>query len=159
VGENDRVTKVDERAHVPALDVAALERLAAALDQKGVVAAMIIGSQARREASALADVDLAVWLEDGLSGAERRSLRARLHGASAAALRTSEVDLVVLNDASPLLRHRALRDRKLIVDRDEQQRVRVEVRSVLEYLDTAPLRALRLEALRARLASDSFGRP
>lgn len=151
--------KVDERAHVPALGAAARARLATALDQEGVVAAMLIGSQARGDASALADVDVDVWLDERLPDVERRTLRARLHGASSSALRTDEVDLVVLNGAPPLLRHRALRDRLLLVERDHERRVRLEVRSVLDYLDTAPLRAARAAALRTRLAADSFGRP
>ena len=153
------MTKVDERAHVPALDAAALRRLAAAFDWEGVVAAMVIGSQARGPASPLADVDVAVWTCDELSDGERRTLRARLHAAAASTLRTDEVDLVILNGAPSLLRHRALRDRVLLVDRDFERRVGLEVRSILDNLDTAPLRAARARALQVRLASDSFGRP
>lgn len=80
------MTKIDARARVPALDDAARGRLAGAFDQEGVVAAMVIGSQARGDASQLADVDLAVWLDDEPSGVARRTLRARLHAASATAL-------------------------------------------------------------------------
>ena len=153
------MTKVDERARVPALDGPARERLAAALDREGVVAAMIIGSQASGHASPLSDVDVAVWVGDELSDPERRTLRARLHAAAVSTLRTDEVDLVILNGTPPLLRHRALRERVLLLDRDMERRVGLEVRAVLDYLDTAPLRAARARALRARLASGSFGRP
>ena len=44
------MTKVDENAYVPEIDEAARQRLSEALDKEGVVAAMLIGSQARGEA-------------------------------------------------------------------------------------------------------------
>ncbi|MGI8594320.1 MAG: type VII toxin-antitoxin system MntA family adenylyltransferase antitoxin [Solirubrobacteraceae bacterium] len=153
------MTKIDERAHVPPVDDAARQRLAAALDREGVVAAMLIGSQARGTPSPLSDVDVAVWLDPALSGAERAELRARLDRSSAAALRTDEVDLVILNGAPPLLVHRALRDGVLLVDRHRKARVRLETSALSEYFDTAPLRQARAQALRDRLESGTFGRP
>jgi predicted nucleotidyltransferase len=57
------VTKVDERAVVPGVDDAARRRLAGALDQDGVVSALLFGSQATGKAGALSDIDVAVWLD------------------------------------------------------------------------------------------------
>jgi Nucleotidyltransferase domain len=51
----------DEQSRVPPLDEAALDRLRDALDREGVVAAMLIGSQARGNPGPLSDVDIAVW--------------------------------------------------------------------------------------------------
>jgi predicted nucleotidyltransferase len=66
---------VDEKARVPPLDVEALDRLAQALDREGVVAAMLIGSQARGTAGPLSDVDIGVWHVPGLDPAARLRLR------------------------------------------------------------------------------------
>ncbi len=143
---------------MPRVDAAARERLAGALDVDGVVAALLIGSQARGDAGPLSDVDVGVWVEDRLSGRERWNLRLDLIGRAARALGTDEVQVVMLDAAPPLLRHRAIRDGVRLVDRDARTRVRKEVAAVLEYLDTAPLRFAQNQARRRRIAEDRFGR-
>lgn len=152
------MTKVDERAHVPKLDEAALRRLAEALARESVVAGYLIGSQARDTAGPLSDVDLAVWLDPDLPRERRYDERLGLMGAAARAVGTGEVDVVPLNDAPPLLRQRAIRDGRLLVDRDPRQRVRFETAALVEYLDTAPLRQALAAGLRRRFAEGTFGR-
>lgn len=152
------MTVVDERARVPALDPAALGRLAPALDREGVVAAMLIGSQARGTAGPLSDVDLGVWHQPGLDAAARLRLRLDLATAAARALGVGEVDVVLLNGATPLMRHRAVRDCVRLVERDPKARVRFEARALLDYLDTKPLRAELARGLRHRIEEDRLGR-
>ena len=154
-----RVTRIDERGPPVVVDDAARARLAAALERDGVVAAMLFGSQALDSAGPLSDVDIAVWADPGLDRAERFDLRLELIGAATGALRTEEVDLVVLNDAPPLLRHRALRDSVRLVDRDPRCRIRLETRAILDYLDTKPLREVLGAAALSRLSEGRFGRP
>lgn len=154
------MTRVDERAQVPPLDSEARARLATALDREEVVAAWIFGSQAAGTAGPLSDVDVAVWLGPAAAtGGDGLELRLELTGVAVRALGTGEVDLVVLNDAPPLLAHRALWPRTMILERDHEARVRLETRAVLEYLDTQPLRATLAAGTRDRLAGDRFGRP
>jgi hypothetical protein len=150
---------INETSRVPELDAAALERLSRALDREGVVAAMLIGSQARGTAGPLSDVDIAVWHDPALDPSGRLHLQLELARVASEALRTDEVDIVMLNRAPPLLRHRAIRDAKRLVDRDPPQRVRFEARSLIDYLDTKPLRAERARGLRKRIREDRFGRP
>lgn len=152
------MTVVDERSRVPVLDGAALERLSVALDHEGVVAAMLIGSQARGNPGPLSDIDLAVWHRPALEPRGRFDLRLELAGAAARALGTDEIDVVLLNDAPPLMRHRAIRDGKRLVERDHDERVRLETRAILEYLDTAPLRKQLGLAMRRRMKEGRFGR-
>lgn len=152
------MTRIDEKGSPIVVDGPALDRLATALDRAGVVAAMLFGSQATGGAGPLSDVDVAVWAEPALGRSERFALRLELMALAARALRTDEVDLVVLNDAPPLLRHRALRDSARVVDRDPRVRVRLETRAILDYLDTKPLRELFGIALLDRLAEGRFGR-
>ena len=152
------MTVVDEKARVPPLDAAALARLAGALDREGVVAAMLIGSQARRSAGPLSDVDVGVWHEPGLDPASRLQLRLDLTDAAAHALGTGEVDVVLLNGATPLMRHRAIRDAHRLIERDGDERVRLETGAVLDYLDTKPLRAELARGLRRRIAEGRYGR-
>jgi uncharacterized protein len=153
------VTKVDERAVVPAVDDAARRRLADALDQDGVVSVLLFGSQATGKTGPLSDIDLAVWLDPALGPSERQHRQLALIGLATNVLGTEEVQVVVLNDATPLLRHRALRDGVRLVDRDPRTRIGLERTALLEYLDTAPLRAALAAGLRHRIQDDRFGRP
>lgn len=150
---------IDEKERVPPLDGAALQRLSHALDCEGVIAAMLIGSQARGTPGPLSDVDIAVWHEPGLNPAGRLQLQVKLARLASETLRTNEVDIVMLNQAPPLLRHRAVRDRKLLIERDPVARVRLDARALLDYLDTKPLRAEMSRGLRKRIREGRFGRP
>jgi predicted nucleotidyltransferase len=152
------VTKVNERSVVPPVDTAARARLAAALDQPGVVSALLFGSQATGKAGGLSDIDVGVWLQPALTSIERDALGRRLTGAMADALGTDELHVIILNDATPLLKHRAMRDGLRLVNRDPKTRIRLETKSLLDYLDTAPLRATLASGLRRRIAEGRFGR-
>jgi predicted nucleotidyltransferase len=153
------VTKVDERAFVPEIDDDAKRRLSEALDKEGVVAAMLIGSQARGEAGPLSDIDIAVWHEPDLDRDQSWDLQLSLIGAACDALKTNEVDLVMLNQAPPLFQHRAIRDAMSLLERDRDQRVRFETRALLDYFDTASLRLALKENVKREIKEGSFGRP
>lgn len=73
-------------------------------------------------------------------------------------LGTDEIDLVTLNDASLLMRHTAARDGIRVVERDHAERVRLEARALLDYLDAAPLRATLATGVTRRIAEGRFGR-
>jgi predicted nucleotidyltransferase len=158
IGDDAGMTVVDEHARVPKLDAGAIERLGRALDREGVVAAMLIGSQARAKAGPLSDIDIGVWHEPGLDPGERLELRLELAGGAGEALGTDEVDIVLLNEATPLMRHRAIRDARRLIERDAKERVRLESRAILDYLDTKPLRAELARGLRHRIEEGRFGR-
>lgn len=147
------MVKMDERSVVPRLDDAALVRLRGALDRPEVVAAWIFGSQAAGRTGPLSDIDIAVWLrqpeDDGLD----------VRAAATHALATEQVDLVPLDRAPVALRYSALSRRIMIVDRDPDERIRRETRTVLDYFDQEPLRHAEWDGLRQRLAKDTFGRP
>ncbi|HEX5989506.1 MAG TPA: nucleotidyltransferase domain-containing protein [Solirubrobacterales bacterium] len=153
------MTKVDERAFVPEIDDDARQRLRKVLDKEGVIAAMLIGSQARGEAGPLSDVDIAIWHEPGMDQKQRWDLQMSLMGAAQDILRTNEVDLVMLNQAPPLLQQRAIRDAVRLVERDHDQRVRFETRAILDFLDTQPLRDELRRGLKHRIQEGRFGRP
>lgn len=140
----------------PRLDQPARRRLASALDRPGVLVARLFGSHARGEAGPLSDIDIAVWLTQ--EAADRQAFQLELIAAASEALATNDVEVVVLNDASPLLRHRALRDGELLVERDPISRVRLDAATIVEYLDTAPLRESLSTGIRHRIEENRFGR-
>src|SRR5690349_7830447 len=69
-----------------------------------VLVAYLFGSWATGRARPSSDRDIAVLLEPQLSSAERGRWRLRLIGELSDFYRTNAIDLVVLNDAPPLLR-------------------------------------------------------
>ncbi|HEY5285624.1 MAG TPA: nucleotidyltransferase domain-containing protein [Solirubrobacteraceae bacterium] len=152
------MTILDERARVPQLSEGDLQRLTHELDREGVVAASLIGSQARNTAGRLSDVDIGIWHDPTLDSPSRLQLRLALAQAATQTLGTDEIDIVLLNSASPLMRHRAMRDGQPLVERDRKTRVALETRGLLDYFDTAPLRAELARGLRHRIEEGRFGR-
>jgi predicted nucleotidyltransferase len=71
----------------------------------GVVAAFLFGSHARAAAHRESDIDVAVLLDRGCFPDRRARFAARLHltGWLIAETHCNEVDVVILNDAPPLL--------------------------------------------------------
>lgn len=158
IGDHGCVVKLNEKAEVPVVDDVARERLGRAFDREGVVAAMLIGSQARGNPGPLSDIDIAYWYEPGLDRRARWQLRLDLIGAAEETLRTPEVDLVPLNEAPPLMQQRSIRDGMRLVERDRDERVRLETRAIIDYLDTQPLRDEMARGLRHRIEEGRFGR-
>lgn len=125
---------------------------------RDLAAAYLFGSRARGDARPRSDVDLAVILHPGLSPAQRWRKRLGLLDEAASQLASDAVDLLVLEEAPPVVAHRALRDGRLIVDRIPGRRVEV-VESVLRsYLDQAWLRTELDAGLRSRLREGRFAR-
>src|ERR671914_442916 len=149
--------RIDDRGPPIRLDAEALDRLRAALDVDGVVSAFVFGSMATGRTTPLSDVD--VWPDPELPSRERLGAQLHLMAEAAAALHTDEVDVVILNDAPPLLQHRAMRARLSLVERRPKARVRLEAEALLRYLDTKPLREELARGLQKRVAEGRFGRP
>ena len=120
----------------PPPEVAALvEILAAALDRAGtaVQCAYLFGSTARGEAGPLSDVDVAVLLDESVPRENYLDMAAAL--VEELERSAPHIDLTVLNEAPPALRHRVLLDGLLLLERDPRQRIDFEVRSIREALD------------------------
>ncbi len=134
--------------------------LARELDRAGVVQAAIVGSYARGEQRATSDLDVALWVEPSLTAQAGLDLCSTLlRDAQQAIGDRARIDLVDLRRASPTVRHRAIRDADVLVERDHVARVRLDRDSLIEYWDTAPLRELQRRALQQRVQEDRFGRP
>jgi predicted nucleotidyltransferase len=123
------------------------------------VSASLFGSRATGRAHPGSDVDIAVWLEPRLDAAHRLRLRLALERALARAHPDPPVDVVVLNDAPLVVRHRAARDGRRVLERDPRTRVQLETAALIAYLDTAALRNELARGQDARLAEGRFGRP
>ncbi|MDI6819926.1 MAG: nucleotidyltransferase domain-containing protein [Candidatus Hodarchaeaceae archaeon] len=102
--------------------------------ERHIELAYLFGSAARGKISKLSDVDVAVYLDESLSSDERFKLQLRLMGELASLLRTGKIDLVVMNDAPPVLNYEIIRFEPIYV-RDTSKKVRVEHSIMSRYLD------------------------
>jgi predicted nucleotidyltransferase len=110
--------------------------------------------------------------DGGAAGSARLDSWTRLHGDLVEALAETPaetglrdrghapegVDLVILNDAPPLLADRVIRRGELLFSRSEPERLRWVVRAKSRYCDLRPLRRRLDEAVSERLRSGRFGR-
>ena len=116
-----------------------------------VVVAILFGSAARGETRPDSDVDIGILLtgEAAQMGINRSELIADLMGI----LGRNDVDVVILNQAPPLLLHRVVRDGHVIYAADQATLAEFIIRAIQQYEDTKPLRQLQRRYLQQRLAS------
>jgi hypothetical protein len=121
----------------------------------GVLFATLFGSRARDRARADSDWDVAIYLDERLAARERDAVRAELIASLEPAI---PVDVVILNDAPPLLARRALEGDPIAVA-DRRAWVRFFVRTLAAAGDEEHWRRLHAAARERRLAEGRFGRP
>ena len=114
------------------------KRLAGIFKKRKVVFACLFGSQVKGKAGPLSDIDIAVYFDEKVSSDKRFDLRLQVLGELTELYKTDEVDLIMLNDAPPLLAHRILKEGVLVFSDDEKSRIEYEVKAVLKYLDWKP---------------------
>lgn len=132
-------------------------RLRAALEPRPeVLEAYLFGSQARGDAAAHSDVDVAVYVSripDVPFGYEAEVATDLMQ-----ALGRNDVDVVVLNRAPPVLYHRVLRDGVRLLSRDLVATTRREGQALSRYCDYVPQLRKIDAALKARHDRGDFGR-
>ncbi len=138
---------------------ALLAKLAALLEPRGeILEAYLFGSKVTGSAQPHSDVDVAVYLGEAPPATSAFGYAADLATALMPVIQTSRVDVVVLNDATPLLYHRVLRDGVRILSRDLQATTTREGRALSRYCDYVPQLAKIEAAHRARTGVGRFGR-
>jgi len=119
-----------------------------------VLFATLFGSRASGSPRDDSDWDLAVFFDPSLDAQSRASRHARLIADLEPEFR---VDLIVLNDAPPLVAHRALLGERLFV-RDRSAYVRFFVHTLALAFDESHWNEIHANARRHRLAEGTFGR-
>lgn len=108
--------------------------------QAHVAAAFLYGSQSRGTAHGGSDVDVAVLLQRDEHVEPTRRLR--LTNDLIDLLNRSDVDVVILNQASPVLLHRVARDGTVLFATDKSVVGEFIIRAMQQFVDTQPLRDL-----------------
>jgi predicted nucleotidyltransferase len=119
----------------------------------GVLLAYLFGSHARGRAGPLSDVDVAVLLDH-----DDEQRRLELMAVIGDAVAPARADVVILNDAPPVLSYRVLRDGMMLTCHDERARTEHWVQTVDRCLDMASARRMLAAGTRNRLREGRFGR-
>ena len=114
-----------------------------------VLAAYVFGSTASGRARPTSDVDVGVLVSRNVMRAPSK-YRLNLMADLGAALRTFDVDVVLLNSAPPALAHNVVCRGTVVSERSHVERVRFQVRTLNRFLDTQPIRDVALERLKRR---------
>ena len=110
----------------------------------GVVLAYLFGSQAEGKAGPLSDVDVAVLLDPQMEREHWFQTQLDLIGGLIDLFHRNDVDVVILNEATPLLAYQVVQYGQVIYE-DEATRPAVDFAAyaAIRYADTAPLRRLK----------------
>ena len=103
-----------------------------------ILEAYLFGSVARRDAQAHSDIDVAIFIDEASADQGGFGYPASLTADLMAGLETNAIDLVILNQAPPLLYHRVLRDGIRIVSRDLMATTTREAQALSRYCDFVP---------------------
>jgi len=146
---------MDRIESVPGVDVPAI---GAALARQGdVVAAYLFGSLARGQAGPLSDVDIAVLLSPDLD--EEAAVERQLELMVALDdLDPREVQVTLLNHASPMLAYQVVRDGILLYERSRAQRIGFEVRAMQRYFDVQPMLEFHAQVLMRQIQEVGLAR-
>ena len=127
--------------------------------QSDVVVAYLFGSVAREQASHLSDVDIAVLLDSEL--AIEASLERQIQlMVDLDQFADREVQVVVLNRATPFLAYQVLREGRLLYEQSPLERIAFEVRTMKVYFDVQPMLEFHSQALFERIREVGLhGRP
>ena len=105
--------------------------------QAEIEIAYIFGSIARGTESALSDIDIAILIDDQQINEDkfRYGYKAEILADLMKILKKNNVDLVILNEANTLLRHRVLYHGKLICSKNEKKRIEFQTNTIDKYID------------------------
>ncbi len=135
------------------------ERIAEVLRPRPeILEAYLFGSLAREDTNPESDVDIAVLVERAIAPVPPFGYAAELAANVTTALGGAPVDVVILNDAPPLLYQRVLRDGIRLLARDLRATTTREGRALSRYCDYVPQLRKIDRAHSARIGAGDFGR-
>lgn len=132
--------------------VASLRSLGRA--HRPISALYLFGSQATGKNGPLSDIDVAVLLDER-KVSPKRFFRFRLDliAATTRVCQQPDVDVVILNEATPVLKYEVVRAGRLVYERDRSLRIEFEARAIQHYLDLEPFYRVSRSYLKRQLLS------
>ena len=99
--------------------------------------AYVFGSVAQEKDNVLSDIDIGIIIDKGQINEQsyRYGYKAEILTDLIKLLKTNNIDLVILNDANTLLKHRVLYFGKVIYSKNEKNRIQFQVNTINKYAD------------------------
>lgn len=102
---------------------------------KSVELAYLFGSSAEGGRGKLCDIDIGVYLSDEAPKKERIRIKLELIAGLTSLFKSNNLDLVIMNDATPVINFEIIRPNRPIFVREEDFKIDVEQRIMSHYLD------------------------
>src|ERR1700692_2554887 len=120
--------------------------------QSPVNAAYLAGSLSSRTSFGhLSDVDIAILLMDQIKADHFLDYQLYFFSELAKRLESESIDVMILNQASLLLKLQVIKYGQILFSRDEKHRVSFETKAVMDYLDFKKFDEIQNQALGRRL--------
>lgn len=123
-----------------------------------ISALYIFGSASIGKEMSESDIDIAVLVDDHKKGRRTYDSLRKTYYAASPKLSIRSLDIVILNTAPPFLKHRIIKDGKLLFGRNRRLRVRFATDAIIEYLDYKPIEDICLKAVAGRFRRAPVGR-
>ncbi len=121
--------------------------------QAPVKTAYLAGSLTSRASfGQLSDVDIAILLTEQITSDQFLDYQFYFLSELTRRLEADTIDVVILNQASLLLKLQVIKYGQILYSRDEKQRVQFETKAVLDYLDFKKFDEMQSQALSRRLS-------
>lgn len=114
------------------------EKLNEIFEKNKIALAYLFGSVAKKKTGPLSDIDIAVLFDEKVSSAQYFDRKLTVMGELADLFKTDNIDVVVLNEAPPLLTHRIIKEGTPFFSQNEKRRLEFELRAIMRYLDWKP---------------------
>jgi uncharacterized protein YutE (UPF0331/DUF86 family)/predicted nucleotidyltransferase len=127
-------------------------RLNQLFSQSPVKAAYLAGALSNRSSfGQLSDVDVAILLMDQIKSDQFLDYQLYFFSELAKRMESDSIDVVILNQASLLLKLQVIKYGQILFSRDEKQRISFETKAVMDYLDFKKFDDVQNQALGRRL--------
>ena len=129
-------------------------------DRSEIILAYLFGSQATGKTGPLSDIDLAFLVDKALidKAAYPYGYHAYLTSEMISLLGSNNVDVIILNDAPPLLKFQVIHRGEVIFCRSKSDRLAFYIRAFNEYQDIKPLLTVQHSYLMKRLKTPEIRR-
>lgn len=125
--------------------------------QNPVNAAYLAGALSSRTSFGhISDVDIAILLMDQIKADQFLEYRLYFFSELAKHLESDTIDVMILNQASHLLKLQVIKHGQILYSRDEKQRVSFESKIVMDYLDFKKFDEIQRQALTRRLQNQTL---
>lgn len=119
--------------------------------------AYLFGSVAKGTSGRLSDLDLAVFLDPSYDFSTNNYGYQSIMTAELSKLMAKKIDLIILNNASTMIKYQVIKNGILIYSRSKAEHRSFHEKTIQQYLDFKPFLKIHSEYMRKRLAEGTFG--